>query len=104
MTHLGVKACGKSEFDIFEAKKRFPNSRRPMYWSEKSQKSDSPHVFTPKGIISREKIFEKIHIQCDASTILVPKNPPGPLHNGTMGQKFELFFIKIFSQSGISFV
>jgi hypothetical protein len=26
MTSLGVKTCGKSEFEIFEAKKRFPDS------------------------------------------------------------------------------
>jgi hypothetical protein len=28
MTPLGVKTCGESEFDIFEAKKRFPDSGR----------------------------------------------------------------------------
>jgi hypothetical protein len=26
ITPFGVKACGKSEFDIFEVKKRFPDS------------------------------------------------------------------------------
>jgi hypothetical protein len=26
MTPLGVKTCEESEFDIFEAKKRFPDS------------------------------------------------------------------------------
>jgi hypothetical protein len=28
MTPLKVKTCGESEFDIFEAKKRFPDSRK----------------------------------------------------------------------------
>ena len=26
LTHLDVKTCGESEYDIFEAKKRFPDS------------------------------------------------------------------------------
>jgi hypothetical protein len=28
MAPLGVKTCGESEFDIFEAKKRFPDSEK----------------------------------------------------------------------------
>ena len=31
MTPLGVKTCGESEFDIFEAKKRFPDSGKAYY-------------------------------------------------------------------------
>jgi hypothetical protein len=31
MTLLGVKTGEESEFDIFEAKKRFPDSGRPVY-------------------------------------------------------------------------
>jgi hypothetical protein len=28
MTPLGIKTCGESEFDIFEEKKRFPDSEK----------------------------------------------------------------------------
>jgi hypothetical protein len=31
MTPLGVKTCRESEFDIFEAKKRFPDSGKAYY-------------------------------------------------------------------------
>ena len=77
--------CGKSEFDIYEAKNASLIQKRLVYWSEKSQKcdfecyfstfrfntqefpesgkcffasemsnSDFPHVFTPRGVISRK--------------------------------------------------
>jgi hypothetical protein len=98
MTPLGVKTYGKSEFDIFEAKKRFPDSGKACVLKRKVEKShfcdfslqykafpesgkrffalkisnsDFPYVFTPRGVISRKKIFEKIlvHQMCSSSLI-----------------------------------
>jgi hypothetical protein len=40
MTLLGVKTCGESEFDIFEAKKRFPDSRKACVSKRKVAKCD----------------------------------------------------------------
>ena len=38
MTPLGVKTCGESEFDIFEAKKRFPDSGKACVLKRKVAK------------------------------------------------------------------
>jgi hypothetical protein len=38
MTPLGVKTCGKSKFDIFEAKKRFPDSGKAYVLQRKVTK------------------------------------------------------------------
>jgi hypothetical protein len=51
MTLLRVKTCGESEFDIFETKKRFSDSGKAVYWSEKYQKCDFYLKTTPFGII-----------------------------------------------------
>jgi hypothetical protein len=58
---LVVKTCGESEFDIFEAKKHFPDSGNPCVLKRKVEKiamsnSDSLHVFTPRGVISRRNL------------------------------------------------
>ena len=77
MTPLGVKTCGESEFDIFEAKKRFPESGKtcvlkrnaifetfrfdkqafPKSWkrffASKISNSLFPHIFIPRGVIFR---------------------------------------------------
>jgi hypothetical protein len=38
MTPLGVKICGESEFNIFEAKKRFPDSEKACILKRKVAK------------------------------------------------------------------
>jgi hypothetical protein len=68
MIPLEVKTCGESEFDIFETKKRFSDSGRARvlkrkvakiagkrFFALKISNSDSSHVFTPRGFISRKK-------------------------------------------------
>jgi hypothetical protein len=35
MTHLGIKTCGKSEFDTYEAKKRFLDSGKAYIFKRK---------------------------------------------------------------------
>jgi hypothetical protein len=84
MNPLGVKTCEKSEFDIYKAKKMlswyrkglcieagsrknailsstfrfntqtFPESEK-CFFASKMSNSDSPHAFTPRGIIFRKK-------------------------------------------------
>ena len=39
MTPLGVKTCGESEFDICEAKKRFPDSEKACVLKRKVAKN-----------------------------------------------------------------
>jgi hypothetical protein len=39
MTPLWVKTCGESEFEIFEAKKRFPDSKKACVLKRKVAKS-----------------------------------------------------------------
>ena len=79
MTPLGVKACEKSEFEIFEAKNTSLIQRRPVYWSEKLQKCD----FAPfglkmcrkrKSVVFRRKyvIFSKFRV--DIQLFLNPRN------------------------------
>jgi hypothetical protein len=38
MTPLGIKRCGESEFDIFKAKKRFPDPRKACVLKRKVAK------------------------------------------------------------------
>jgi hypothetical protein len=38
MTPLGINTCGESEFDIFEAKKRFPDSGKAFVLKQKVAK------------------------------------------------------------------
>jgi hypothetical protein len=49
MTPLGVKTCGGSEFDIFEAKKRFPDSGKACVLKRKVAK------------IAFLRLFDSIH-------------------------------------------
>jgi hypothetical protein len=44
------KTCGESEFDIFEAKKRFPDSGKACVLKRKSQKCDFCLKTTPVGV------------------------------------------------------
>jgi hypothetical protein len=59
MTPLGVKTCGESEFDIFEAKKRFPDSGKACVLKQKVVKN----AILPKNasihrpFLNRESVF-----------------------------------------------
>jgi hypothetical protein len=45
MISLGVKTCGESEFDIFEAKKRFPDSEKACVLKRKVAKNSFLRLF-----------------------------------------------------------
>jgi hypothetical protein len=56
MTRLGIKTCGKSEFDIFEAKKCFPDSGKPCILKRKVEKCD----FCPNFDLKKSNFSQKI--------------------------------------------
>jgi hypothetical protein len=55
MTPLGVKTCGESEFDIFEANKRFPDSEKCI--EAKSRKNAIFYDFNTQAFPIREAFF-----------------------------------------------
>jgi hypothetical protein len=85
MIPLGVKIYGEFDFDVFEVTKRFPDSGKTWVLKRKvaqisffasiqgflnqgrvlhfeNVNSDSPHVFTPIGVISRNNFLNNFHV------------------------------------------
>jgi hypothetical protein len=84
ITPLWVKTCGEFEFDIFEAKKRFPDSGKVYcYWSEESKKCDFCLKTTPfvvkmcgetKSVVFRPKYVIYSNFRVDIQLLLNPRN------------------------------
>jgi len=61
MTLLGVKTCGESEFDIFEAKKRFPNLGNAYFcWFSPRSLQEKLYIDAKAG--GWRVYFEKIRV------------------------------------------
>jgi proteasome lid subunit RPN8/RPN11 len=61
MTPLEVKTCGESEFDIFEARKRFPDSRKACIFKRKvaflRSKNERKKTFRSKNFLAKKSNF-----------------------------------------------
>jgi hypothetical protein len=72
-TSLGIKTCGESEFDIFEAKKRFPDSGKACVLKRKIAFRFNTQAFPESG-----KRFSVRKFQIQIPRMFLPLEGPFP--------------------------